>query len=210
MATAKKKEELKETEVPQENETIITKKSESKNKEDNKPLARKDLRKLITNDLEIVIMNNTNNKFTYECPRTHRSYDMTSYGDLDYITYEELNAMKNKYRIILQDYWILPIDVISDDVTLEDVLQFAGLKDIYKAEMLQSDFIDELLINKDINEFMDIMQKVTNKYILSIVDRAVALFKENKFNDYSKMSVLENKVQKPDLFKEISEQIQEQ
>ncbi|MCD3318383.1 hypothetical protein IRP63_14775 (plasmid) [Clostridium botulinum] len=135
---------------------------------------------------------------------------MTSYGDLDYITYEELNAMKNKYRIILQDYWILPIDVISDDVTLEDVLQFAGLKDIYKAEMLQSDFIDELLINKDINEFMDIMQKVTNKYILSIVDRAVALFKENKFNDYSKMSVLENKVQKPDLFKEISEQIQEQ
>ncbi|MCD3316240.1 hypothetical protein IRP63_14785 (plasmid) [Clostridium botulinum] len=72
MATAKKKEELKETEVPQENETIITKKSESKNKEDNKPLARKDLRKLITNDLEIVIMNNTNNKFTYECPRTHR------------------------------------------------------------------------------------------------------------------------------------------
>lgn len=209
MATTKKKEELKETEASQDNETI-TKKSESKNKEGNKPLARKDLRKLITNDLEIIIMNNTNNKFTYECPRTHRSYDMASYGDLDYITYEELNAMKNKYRIILQDYWILPIDVVSDDVTLEDVLQFAGLKDIYKAEMLQSDFIDELLINKDINEFMDIMTKVTNRYILSIVNRAVTLFKENKFNDYSKMSILENKVQKPDLFKEISEQMQEQ
>lgn len=203
--TKRKEEAVKTVEEIKEVKTTTDKKEPIKQPKK----TRKDLRKLITNDLEIVVMNNTNGTFVYECPRTHRSYKMTSYGDIDYITYEELNAMINAHRNILEGYWILPIDVVSDDVTLNEVLEFAGVKGYYKGDMLEQDFMDNLLLDVDIDEFKKIIESVSNKYTVSIIDRAVALFKDNTFNDFSKMTLLEEISGRDELFKEVAEQMQD-
>lgn len=99
-----------------------TKKTTKKNTK--KPTTKTSPRKRvkIDRDLEVAFMNNTNGGFFYKCPKTQNIYDMQEYGDIDYITVDELLTMRNSYRKILNDLWILLIDVNSDEVSIEDVL----------------------------------------------------------------------------------------
>lgn len=143
----------------------------------------------IDRNIEVLFMNNTNGNFFYRCPKTQNVYDMQEYGDVDYITVDELLTMRNSHRKILNDLWILLIDVNSDEVELEDVLRFLGIDKLYN-DIVKPDKIDGFILRTGDKKFKDILERMNKIIAKKVVERAIVLFKEGKFNSISKANIL--------------------
>lgn len=159
----------------------------------------------IPKDLDVIIMNNTNGRFAYTCPRTQNRHDIDTFGDMDRITLAELSTMKNSHKIILDKFWILIIDVDSDEFTVEDVLYYLQLDKLYE-EALSNEEIDNLLKKVALNKFEKILKSLNNVMAVKVIERAVMLFREGEFGDSNKMDIMEELVKREDLFKDVRNQ----
>lgn len=153
----------------------------------------------VSRDLEVAFINFTSGGFIYIDPKTQNRYEMESYGDMDYITVGELLTMKNSNKSILDKFWILLVDVLSDDVELEDVLKYLQLDKKYQ-DFLTPDEVDNLILKSNTSKFENIINKSDKNLSERIVERAILLFREGKFNDYSKMEVIKKVSGNEELF----------
>lgn len=164
-----------------------------------------ELFKSIKNDLPILIYCNAGNTtVVYDCPKTGMSYKF-KYGDMEYLTFEELKSMKSEASGLLENYILIPIDVNSEDYTLEDVLRILRIEHLYTEEMLIDGNIDYILNNTKLNVFKSIVNDCSKNYLRMILDRALELAKTEQLVDLSKMSYLEDVVGNTDhdLFKNV-------
>jgi hypothetical protein len=152
-----------------------------------KPVTK--VRKQVTRDIEVAIMNNTHGGFIYIDPKTFSRHEMTGYGDIDYITVGELLNMKNSQRAIIDNFWIVIVEVLSDDVELEDVIRYLSLEDLYK-NALNKDEMDKLITKSTPVNFKKAFDTIHKGMADRIVERALELFKAGKFNDWSKFDVI--------------------
>lgn len=149
------------------------------------------VRKQVTRDIEVAIMNNTHGGFIYIDPKTFSRHEMSGYGDIDYITVGELLNMKNSQRAIIDNFWIIIIEVLSDDIELEDVIRYLNLDDLYK-NVLSKNEMDMLITKSTAANFKKTFETIYKGMADRIVERALELFKEGKFNDWSKFEVIKS------------------
>jgi hypothetical protein len=164
-----------------------------------------ELFKNIKNDLPILVYCNAGNTtVVYDCPKTGMSYKF-KYGDMEYLTFEELKSMKSEASGLLENYILIPIDVNSEEYTIDDVLRILRIDDLYTEEMLIDGNIDYILNNTKLNVFKSIVNDCSKNYLRMILDRALELAKTEQLNDLSKMSYLEDVVGNTDhdLFKNV-------
>jgi hypothetical protein len=160
----------------------------------------KNTKRLITKDTEVVVMNNTKGLFSYDCPKTHDRYEMSDYGDTDTMTIEHLNTMKNQHRTILEKYWILPIEVIDENIELKDVLEYLRIDSLYENIELDVTFFDDLILKSNVQKFKKSIGEMSKAFIERIAERAIMLFKDGRFADHFKMRAMEELLGNENLF----------
>lgn len=162
-----------------------------------KPTPRK--RVAIDRNLQVLFMNNNEGGFFYRCPKTHNIYDMSEYGDVDYITIDELVTMRNTHRRILNELWILLIDIDSDEVSIEDVWEYLGLEHLYN-DVVKPTEIDEFILRSRDDKFEANLNKMHEVLATKVVERAVVLYKQGKLNSIRKINAIKDFTGKEDLF----------
>ncbi len=167
-------------------------------KPEQKPAARP-VRKQVTRDMEVAIMNNTHGGFIYIDPKTFSRHEMAGYGDIDYITVGELLNMKNSQRAIIDNFWVVIVEVLSDEVEMADILRYLGLEALYK-NVLTSDEMDKLILKSSPANFKKTFDTIHAGMANRIVERALELFKAGKFNDWAKFDVIKAYTQNDMIF----------
>lgn len=153
----------------------------------------------IDRQTEVVFMNNTNGRLFYKCPKTHFVFNMNQHGDTDYITVEQLLIMNNTSQKMLKELWILLVDTADEDVSLDDVLRYLGIDNLYKDEINPEDIDNFILKSKD-DGFATTLKKMNKILSQKVVERSVALYREGKFDSISKVRVIREFTGNEDLF----------
>lgn len=169
----------------------------SKSKQPSKPIDKQKVsrkRKKIDRNIEILVMNTTNGGIFYRCPKTKNEYRLSTYGDTDYITIDELITMRNAHRKLLSKYYLMPIEIMDEEISLDEALIFIGLDKLYDEEVYKSVINNEIELNDIIlsKDFQTRFTRFTHDFQLILIERAVALFRENKLTDYNVIEFLNN------------------
>ncbi len=160
-------------------------------KKDTQPKeTKKTKKKRVTKDVEVVVMNNTNGKLFYRCPKTATIIEMQEFGDTETLTVEQLNVMKNSQKAMLEKFWMVLVDVEDDEITLEDVLEYLRIKKLYNGFNFSEDALDNLIKDTTYDEFETEIRKMKNSLVLIIAQRMKVLNKEGEFGDSYKMKFL--------------------
>ena len=179
-----------------------------------RPKSFRELRKMLTRDTEVLIMNNTQGGFYYKCPKTNMEINMLEFGDTEVVTIELLEEMKNRSRIAFKNYCIMIVDVypeaeFEDVIEISDVLNYLGIADLYNivsdelennGDLYSEDFFDNLIINKSRDEFEKIAKKMNRKLLTQLAHRSVLLYQTGKFDSRYKMEFIQEKLGMEDLF----------
>ena len=181
--TKKKVTTEKEVEQIQTKEPII---------EAKKRYTSRELRKLISKDLEVTIMNTCCGTFYYECPKTHEIVELEEYGDCVEVSLELLSTMKNRSKNILKDCVVMIIDVFHDEYDLEDVLTYLQLDEKYEKleDIYDADCLDELILTSNADTFDNLINKSDIGLCVQIARRSIVLFREGKHDISYKASAL--------------------
>ena len=208
MATTTKKTTTKKTMATKEKEVVEVEKVVKR------PKNFRELRKMLTRDTEVLIMNNTQGGFYYKCPKTHMEINMLEFGDTEVVTIELLEAMKNRARVAFKNYCIMIVDVYpeaeyEDVIEIGDVLNYLGIADLYNVvsdelenngDLYSEDFFDNLIINKSRDEFEKIAKKMNRKLLIQLAHRSVLLYQTGRFDSRYKMEFIQEKLGMEDLF----------
>ena len=184
-----------------------------------KPMrAFKDLRRILTKDTEVLIMNNTQGHFYYSCPKTNIGVDLSGFGDTQVVSLELLETMKRRAKKFFQNYLIMIIDVYPDtdeEITVLDVLRYLDIQSLYKdIEMISDedennghvygeDFFDDLIVEKSKAEFDKIVRKMNKKLLIQFAHRCIELYRTGEFDSRYKMDTLQELLKNEDLFSDI-------
>lgn len=198
-----KEEKIKEEIVEKVAEKKVDERLEARKRENKR---RREVREKIKKDTEIIVMNNcSNGSFFYRCPVTKMPIEFDEFGQETDITFEMLDIMQRQKRGILEKYWIIPVDVNSDEVTIEEVLEILGIGKLYSEDMFYSDNLDYMLLKVNTDDFENMIINTNKKYVEMLVERAITLYKSKKFSNISKMKVLADKIGNKDLFTDLIE-----
>lgn len=174
----------------------------------------RELRRLLNRDTEVLVMNNTQGTFYYYCPKTHMSMRLEEFGDSEIVTMEVLEGMKNRGKSIFKNYYLVILDVypeenLEDEIDVSDVLTYLGINDLYESinnelekdgDLYSNEFFDSLLLEKDLDDFKRIIDKMHLGLARRLATRAHVLFKDKKFDSGNKMNLIQDKIGVEDLF----------
>lgn len=145
----------------------------------------------IPKDVECVVMSLCNGELVYRDRRTSRLFEFPELGDSEIMTIEELSTMKNLARKFFKNSYITVVDVLDDEYTLEDVYEYLQIKT--NTEILCAEDMDDIILDMDVNDFRTILQNRKEGGLRQrIVERAMKLYEDGEFNDYSKMKVIKD------------------
>ena len=174
----------------------------------------RELRRLLNRDTEVLVMNNTQGTFYYYCPKTHMSMRLEEFGDSEIVTMEVLEGMKNRGKSIFKNYYLVILDVypeenLVDEIDVSDVLTYLGISDLYETindelekygDIYSDEFFDSLLLDKDLDDFKRILDKMHLGLARRLATRAHVVFKDKEFDSGNKMNLLQDKIGVEDLF----------
>ena len=174
----------------------------------------RELRRLLNRDTEVLVMNNTQGTFYYYCPKTHMSMRLEEFGDSEIVTMEVLEGMKNRGKSIFKNYYLVILDVypeenLVDEIDVSDVLTYLGISDLYETindelekygDIYSDEFFDSLLLDKDLDDFKRILDKMHLGLARRLATRAHVLFKDKEFDSGNKMNLIQEKIGVEDLF----------
>ena len=174
----------------------------------------RELRRLLNRDTEVLVMNNTQGTFYYYCPKTHMSIRLEEFGDSEIVTMEVLEGMKNRGKSIFKNYYLVILDVypeenLVDEIDVSDVLTYLGISDLYETindelekygDIYSDEFFDSLLLDKDLDDFKRILDKMHLGLARRLATRAHVLFKDKEFDSGNKMNLIQEKIGVEDLF----------
>lgn len=180
----------KKTTTRKTTKTTIKKSTAKKVVEDKQKTSRR--RRKIDRSIEVLVMNTTNGGIFYRCPKTKNEYRLSNYGDTEYVTIDELITMRNAHRKMLTKYYLLPIEIMDDTVTLDEALIFIGLDKLYDKTVYENLInyeyeLDDIIFDDD---FTDRFVRFAKDFQLILIERAIALFRDNKLTDYNKIEFL--------------------
>lgn len=145
----------------------------------------------IPKDVECVVMSLCNGELVYRDRRTSRLFEFPELGDSEIMTIEELSTMKNLARKFFKNSYITVVDVLDDEYTLEDVYEYLQIKT--NTEILCAEDMDDIILDMDVNDFRTILQNRKEGGLRQrIVERAIKLYEDGEFNDYSKMKIIKD------------------
>lgn len=145
----------------------------------------------IPKDVECVVMSLCNGELVYRDRRTSRLFEFPELGDSEIMTIEELSTMKNLARKFFKNSYITVVDVLDDEYTLDDVYEYLQIKT--NTEILCAEDMDDIILDMDIDDFRTILQNRKEGGLRQrIVERAIKLYEDGEFNDYSKMKVIKD------------------
>lgn len=162
--------------------------------------SRKKSRNTLNKDLEVEVMNITSGKVFHRCPKTNQVIEMAEFGDTEVMTMEQLNAMKNRERKTLENFWMVITDVYSDEVEIDDVLDALRLSSIYNGMRFDENVLDNVIIELTFEEFEEIIHEMKPQLVLRVAERMKVLLTKGQFGDMYKMDYIANLIGKPDLF----------
>ena len=145
----------------------------------------------IPKDIEVVVMSLCNSELVYRDKRTSRLFEFPELGDSEIMTIEELSTMKNLARKFFKNSYLTVVDVLDDEYSLDDIYEFLQIKT--ETEILCADDMDDIILDLDLESFRIILQNRKEGGLRQrIVERAMKLYTEGEFNDYSKMKVIKD------------------
>lgn len=172
---------------------------------DSKPIKKK--RRIFTREdlvnIQVKFINFCGGEFYYKDKRSMSEYRLSSFGESDYITMDELKRMKSQHSAILTDFSIILTEVESDDTDLEDVLKYLGLEKLY-TEILDDEEVDNLLLdNRQIGKLQDTFNKMPNQLKDRISDRAAQLYLEDELQSINVIDIIENYKEDSEFFRKL-------
>lgn len=162
-------------------------------------VAQKEL-KIIPNDVQVMIANNTNGGYSYH--QGYTSFYLENRGDTEVLRYEELRPLKRA----LEKFNLVIVNVLTEGYSIMDVangLRIGQAYEEYFDLVLQIDsesYDDETYIDiEEINAFIleeddpEVFKKALDSHLYTtIVEQCVSLYREHKLTDYNKMQLVQN------------------
>ena len=183
---------------------------EKKVKEEPKKLSTAEKRKILK-ECEVYVMNNSGAYVKYRDDRTMDEIELPEYGDIDIVDIETVRRMTMRKKGFIEKYWVLITDFICDDerITLEDVYDYLGISKYYNRDedneivLPNGDFFDDILLSGRSKDFKKYVENMNNKLLTQLVNRAVMLYREGKFDSSVKIQILEEKINREGFFLDI-------
>ncbi|MCC0705083.1 hypothetical protein IC213_18670 [Clostridioides sp. ES-S-0049-02] len=186
-------------EVEQINETEILQKTNSR--KSYKQL-RSELRKL-KDEIEVEIMNLDTGTVLYRDRDERLIFEMNKAGEKTFILLSDLYEISNKHRGYFENYLITIVDVDSDDYTIEDILEYLNLKDIYEyLDEYDLDYINHILLKLDNDKFVNLVEKANYGLIECLGSRVIELYKKGKFDSHYKERLIATRLGLQSLFED--------
>lgn len=151
--------------------------------------------------LEVDIINLSTGEIFYECPKTRYKFNLNKVGSKESIELDILTTLVNRSRGFFENHLITIVDFEDDEYTVEDLVEYLGLKDIYDGiENTDVDYIDEILQfdNYDFEKFME--TKASPALITRLAERAIHLYSKGKFDSHTKRRKLSKALGLEDIF----------
>ncbi|HGE7926005.1 TPA: hypothetical protein ACGDV1_002203 [Clostridioides difficile] len=197
MAGKAKKEVSNEIEQINENK-ILQKKSSKKTYKQ----LRSELRKL-KDEIEVEIMNLDTGTVLYRDRDERLIFEMNKAGEKTFILLSDLYEISNKHRGYFENYLITIIDVDSDDYTVEDILEYLNLKDMYEyLDEYDLDYINHILLKLDNDKFVNLVEKANYGLIECLGSRVIELYKKGKFDSHYKERLIATRLGLQSLFED--------
>ncbi|EML6501628.1 hypothetical protein PIT23_003032 [Clostridioides difficile] len=197
MAGKAKKEVSNEIEQINENK-ILQKKSSRKTYKQ----LRSELRKL-KDEIEVEIMNLDTGTVLYRDRDERLIFEMNKAGEKTFILLSDLYEISNKHRGYFENYLITIIDVDSDDYTVEDILEYLNLKDMYEyLDEYDLDYINHILLKLDNYKFVNLVEKANYGLIECLGSRVIELYKKGKFDSHYKERLIATRLGLQSLFED--------
>lgn len=140
-------------------------------------------------EIEIEVMNITDGSVYYR-DKEGNELDIEYTGDTDVVSLKFLENIKTR-RDLLEKLYVSICDVYDEDYTVEDIVSYLGLTDLYSKIQLNLEGIDEVLENSSIDEFESLLKESNNVMVARLCERAAKLAKENRFDSNYKRMMLE-------------------
>lgn len=173
---------------------------------------RRELIKELKNKREYISVEITNISYArcyYIEEQTNFKYFDLKTGESAIIDLVELQEVVNKCRFMFSEHYLLVTDVILGEevnkkYTIDDILNFVGLMDIYvDLEDHTIDYIEEIIYEYDTKEFERMIDKADKSLLLSIAGRMLSDYKNDPYEvDRSKIDIISSKLGIRDLFEE--------
>ncbi|HBG2116862.1 hypothetical protein M1I50_09505 [Clostridioides difficile] len=197
MAGKAKKEVSNEIEQINENK-ILQKKSSRKTYKQ----LRSELRKL-KDEIEVEIMNLDTGTVLYRDRDERLIFEMNKAGEKTFILLSDLYEISNKHRGYFENYLITIIDVDSDDYTVEDILEYLNLKDMYEyLDEYDLDYINNILLKLDNDKFVNLVEKANYGLIECLGSRVIELYKKGMFDSHYKERLIATRLGLQSLFED--------
>lgn len=151
--------------------------------------------------LEVEIMNLSTGEVFYECPKTRYKFNLNKVGAKESVELDILTTLVNRSRGFFENHLITIVDFEDDEFTVEDLLEYLGLKDIYNGiENTDIDYINEIL-EKDVYDFEKFIDTLASPVLIErIAERAILLYSKGKFDSHTKRRILSKKLGLEDIF----------
>lgn len=172
----KKIEEVSAVEEKVENEVV------KEVVEEKKP-TRKRLNQIDVNEL-IPVRSLTKGKLVYISKATNARYVWGNYGDVEYLTFGEINTMRSQYPKFIKDCMVL----IEDD----EVIELFNLEKLYETVYSVEEL--DLIFKKSISELQLMLSTLPSGIKKSIVARAKELIESEVLTDYRKIQTIEKEL----------------
>ncbi|MEY8151695.1 hypothetical protein AB8344_16455 [Clostridioides difficile] len=197
MAGKAKKEVSNEIEQINENKILQEKSSRKTYKQ-----LRNELRKL-KDEIEVEIMNLDTGTVLYRDRDERLIFEMNKAGEKTFILLSDLYEISNKHRGYFENYLITIIDVDSDDYTVEDILEYLNLKDMYEyLDEYDLDYINHILLKLDNDKFVNLVEKANYGLIECLGSRVIELYKKGKFDSHYKERLIATRLGLQSLFED--------
>lgn len=159
--------------------------------------------------LEVEIMSLSTGTIVYECPKTRYKFALSKVGARESLELDVLTTLVNRSRDFFENHLITIVDFEDEDFTVEDLITYLGLQDIYTdIENTDVDYIANIL-NLDNNEFERIINREGNNSLVEkVAERAVYLYKQKKFDSHTKQRILSKRMNIDDLFDVIDAELE--
>ena len=156
-------------------------------------------------DVVVEIMNISNGKCRYTDANGRPYFDLEM-GELETISLEDLTEVNNRCRGFFRDYNLIVSDVMSEEYTVDDVLNYLGVMRYYsKFQNRNEDFLEYLIFDADYDEFKEAMY---SEYSLqrAIAGRMLVAYKdeeEREYIDRDKVRLVGKRLGLREIFEEI-------
>ena len=183
-------------------ETVV---EEAVKVDDNKiKVNRREVLKKVSKSTEVVVMNNTNGMLYF--PTKTKDLDIRTGGDTDIVTVEELQEIKNKSKSMFAKFYLVPVDVIDEEITLEEVVVYLGLDTIYNKDNLNMEEYMDNVINSTPEQFLRYMETLNQNVIESIAEKIADMYMNDEFDSSRKQQMLCDRLNNQYFFEDLKAQ----